>query len=142
MKHVHNLVRAMTPFPYSIDADETIANAEKMLLQHEIRHLPVTEKGKLIGIVSERDIVVSLMVSKDLPKDAGEMLVSDVCIRDPYLVDVSAPLHEVARDMADQQIGSAIVTKHGKLVGIFTSVDACRCLAEFLQPSPRGDSAA
>lgn len=143
MKRTPNMISVMTPFPYSIELDETIKNAERMLKKHDIRHLPVTEKGEIVGIISERDVVVSLMVSNDLADDAGEMMVSDVCVREAYLVDVSAPLDEVALNMAERHIGSAIVTKYGKLVGIFTSMDACHTLAELLHTDkPEGNDAA
>ena len=143
MKRTPNMISVMTPFPYSIDLGETIKNAERMLKKHDIRHLPVTKKGEIVGIISERDVVVSLMVSNDLADDAGEMMVADVYIQDAYLVDVTAPLDEVALNMAERHIGSAIVTKYGKLVGIFTSMDACHCLAELLQNnSPTGGNEA
>jgi len=53
------------------------------------------------------------------------------------VVPASTPVSTVARTMADNRIGSAIVTKDGKLVGIFTVTDACRALAEVLEGEPK-----
>ncbi|MEW6270451.1 MAG: CBS domain-containing protein [Thermodesulfobacteriota bacterium] len=50
----------------------------------------------------------------------------------PYVVEDDEPLDVVAREMADRQIGSALVTRHGKLVGIITTTDVCRLLADVL----------
>jgi acetoin utilization protein AcuB len=58
--------------------------------------------------------------------------VCDAYVENPCIVPASTPVAKVARVMADNRIGSAIVTKHGKLVGIFTVTDACRALAEIL----------
>jgi CBS domain-containing protein len=49
------------------------------------------------------------------------------------VVEMSAPLDEVAGEMAARHIGSAIVVRHGRLAGIFSAVDACRLLAEILR---------
>lgn len=53
-------------------------------------------------------------------------------VEKPCAVPASTPVSKVARVMAENRIGSAIVTKHGKLVGIFTVTDACRALAEII----------
>ncbi len=46
----------MTSFPYFVDADDTATKMEAMMDRHGIRHLPVQHKGKIVGIVSERDL--------------------------------------------------------------------------------------
>ena len=57
----------------------------------------------------------------------------DVYQPDSYVVDAGASLEHVAATMAERHVGSALVTKGGKLVGIFTTTDACRALARVLQ---------
>lgn len=126
------LADLMTPFPYSVDAQATVAEAVEFLRAHKIRHLPVTEGGSFVGVVTDRDI--KLMLGPDFAyPDARELKVRDVMVEDPYVVDVDTPLHTVLRDMAEQRIGSTIVTRDGKLIGIFTSTDACRAFAEYLE---------
>ena len=65
------------------------------------------------------------------PRD--ELLVRDAYVSEPYAVDASTALDVVLEYMAAHQVGSAIVTKHGRLAGIFTATDACRIYCEHLR---------
>ncbi len=49
-----------------------------------------------------------------------------------YIVDLATPLAAVLRHMATHRIGSAIVTRRGKLAGVLTTNDACRVFADYL----------
>ena len=126
----------MTAFPYSIEADAGIDDALEMMNSHQIRHLPVTEQHKLIGIVSQRDAQTATALGE---KFAKQVLVGDVCTRDPYSVDMSTPLVTVVSEMAERRIGSVVVMKNEKIAGIFTTTDACAYLAELLGGSPPDD---
>lgn len=53
--------------------------------------------------------------------------------REPYVVAPDTALDDVVRAMASRKFGSAVVADHGKVVGIFTTVDACAAFAELLQ---------
>jgi len=126
------LKNTMTPFPHSVDASAPVTEAVEFLRKHKIRHLPVTEKGALKGIVTDRDI--KLMLGPDFAyPDARELKVRDVMIEDCYVVDIETPLHAVLRKMSAQRLGSALVTRRGKLAGIFTAIDACRAFADHLE---------
>ncbi|MBI2227610.1 MAG: CBS domain-containing protein [Deltaproteobacteria bacterium] len=46
----------MTSFPHFVDADDTVAKVERLMDERAIRHLPVQERGRVVGIVSERDL--------------------------------------------------------------------------------------
>jgi acetoin utilization protein AcuB len=121
----------MTAFPYSVDKDSPVDEALEFMRHHKIRHLPVTEAGELQGVVSDRDI--KLMLGPDFAyPDARELKVKDAMVEDAYIVDYSTPLATVLKQMAERRIGSAIVTRNGKLVGVFTSSDACRAFADYL----------
>src|SRR5690606_15941505 len=98
----------------------------------KIRHLPVTTNGELVSIVSDRDIKLVLGPDFAYPSSA-ELKVRDAMVQDCYIVDVETPLPSVLRHMAAHHIGSAVVTKRGKLVGIFTANDACRAFADHLE---------
>ena len=52
----------MTPEVYTIEADQTIETARALMTAHRIRHLPVLEKSKVIGILSTRDVVSEIIV--------------------------------------------------------------------------------
>ena len=144
MKRIPAIKSAMTAFPYSVDADATVGEAIEFMRRHEIRHLPVTEGGELIGVVSDRDI--KLMLGPDFAyPQPSELKVRDAMASDSYIVDLSTPLDTVLSHMAEHRLGSAVVTRKGKLVGVFTSTDACRAFADYLREQfspPGGDEAA
>lgn len=134
----------MTSFPYCVDVSDTVAKIERMMDDHDIRHLPVQEKGKVVGIISERDLHHVVNRTATLEEKAN-IRARDVMVGDPFLVAFQTPLKQVASAMAERHIGSAIVIRRGKLAGIFTVVDACRVLSEYLDalfPSSGGDAAA
>ncbi|HMK87855.1 MAG TPA: CBS domain-containing protein [Steroidobacteraceae bacterium] len=142
MKRNPQVIAFMTPFPHSIDIDEPLVQARKMMREGHFRHLPVTSGGDIVGVVTDRDI--KLLLGPDFANpDERELKVRDVYADKTYVVPASTPVATVARTMAEHHIGSAIVTKNDKLVGIFTVTDACRALAELLEGHPgETDSAA
>jgi len=141
MKRNPQVIAFMTPFPYSVDVDAPLEEAHKLMRQHHFRHLPVTSGGSVTGVLTDRDIKLILGPDFGNP-DLRELKVRDACIERPCVVPASTPLATVARTMADSHIGSAIVTKNDKLVGIFTVTDACRALAEVLEGSTPGTTSA
>lgn len=120
----------MTQQPQTIDASATVDEAKKLLSRFEVRHLPVTRNGKVVGILSEREI--NLVHGMDAI-DPKQLLVIDISSEDPFMVGPDEPLREVAMKMAEKHYGSALVMEAGKLVGIFTTVDACYALAELIE---------
>jgi CBS domain-containing protein len=131
-----------------VDAGASVADALEFMREHRIRHLPVTQDteagGELVGSVSDRDI--RLILGPDFANpDEHATRVADAMVKDAYVVDMDARLDEVLAHMAEHHLGSAIVTRRGKLAGIFTVTDACRHFAEFLREQVRragGDDAA
>lgn len=143
--HPPTLASAMTPFPYSIALDASLDEAEQLMKEHGIRHLPVTENHDVVGIVTQRDIAAAFVRRKARGRNTKKMSVSDLYVPEVYLVDLNEPMKNVLRTMAERHIGSAVVTRHGRLAGVFTSVDACRCFADFIEdvfPDPGDDRAA
>jgi len=103
--------------------------AHRMMREHRIRHLPVLRGSKIVGVVSDRDLNM-VETLKDV--DPQTVLVSEAMSQDPYLVSPDAALDEVVSTMAKSKLGSAVITQHNKVVGIFTTVDACRAFADLL----------
>jgi CBS domain-containing protein len=126
------LKNIMTPFPYSVDAEAPLDEAVEFMRAHKIRHLPVTAKGGLTSLVSDRDI--KLVLGPDFAYPSGrELKVRDAMVKDCYIVDLATPLAAVLRHMAVNRIGSAVVTRRGKLAGVFTANDAVRAFADHLE---------
>jgi len=121
----------MTSFPYFVDSNDPAGRLEKMMDDRGIRHLPVQEKGKLVGIVSERDLHHRLP-RKAPPEEKARLRARDIMVTNPYVVGFNAPLNEVVSQMAMRHIGSVIVTRKGKLAGILSAMDVCRIFAEYL----------
>jgi acetoin utilization protein AcuB len=134
----------MTPFPHSVDVNDSILSARELKVRHEIRHLPVKQGTRLVGLLSDRDLKRAPDPDLGLPPK-HELFVRDVYEPDAYVVGGSEPLDRVLDHMATVHIGSALVTKHDHLVGIFTAMDACRVFCRHLRslfPDSHGDSVA
>lgn len=124
----------MTPFPYSVEIDTPVEEARGYMRKHRIHHLPVTDGDRLAGILGEDDV----------PGTRGARL-SDIRFEQPLVYDLNTRLDEILRKMADGHVHTVLVTRHGKLAGIFTVTDACRHFAGFLRDEfgpPGGDEAA
>ena len=121
----------MTPCPYRINASTTLAEAVEKMTLRNIRHLPVIEDGRLVGVLSERDARLSMFVcevTKNCPT-AGI-----VCAKDPPIFDASDDVSLVAHEMAEKKIDCALIADEGgNLVGIFTTTDACRLIHLILE---------
>ncbi len=128
-KPIPTIQKHMTTSPHSIGQGQTLARAHAVMSEHQIRHLPVLEGGKLVGMLSDRDL--HLVESLD-GVDPAKVLVEDAMSSTIYAVAPDAALDDVVSTMAEHKYGSAVVMQNEKVVGIFTTVDACRTLAELL----------
>ncbi len=128
-KPIPTIQKYMTTSPHSIGLEQTLARAHAVMREHGIRHLPVLHGQKLMGLVTERDLrLVESLPDVDPTKVSVEEAMSTVV----YSVGPDQPLDEVVATMAEHKYGSAVVMQNGKVVGIFTTVDVCRALAELL----------
>src|SRR5260221_2154564 len=92
----------MTPSPYSIGEDQTLPTAHRVMREHRIRHLPVLRGGKLVGVVTQRDLAL-IETLQDVNSD--QVMVEDAMSTDVYTVDPNAPLENVAATMAQHKYG-------------------------------------
>lgn len=132
MHQIPAIGSVMTPFPFVVQIDESVIAAKAMMVEHEVRHLPVKEGNTLLGVLTDRDLKRALDPSLGLPPKE-ELFVRDVFVPDPYVVDVGEPLDGVLDHLSTKHIGSALVTKQGRLVGIFTLTDAARVFCRHLR---------
>jgi|SRR4051812_1261361 acetoin utilization protein AcuB len=121
----------MTPGPHTIGREQSVMAAKQIMQQRHVRHLPVLHGGKLVGVLSERD----LAAIEALP-GSRQMTVEDAMVPEVYVTSEDAPLAAVAGEMARQRVGSAVVVKDEHVIGVFTAVDALRALAETLTSPP------
>ena len=126
--------RFMSEGVYTVGVDQTLDVAHAMMRQHGVRHLPVLAGGKLVGVVSVRDLHL-IETLRDV--DPEKTTVDEAMTCDVYITGPDAPLEEVAATMAEHKYGSAVIVERGKVVGVFTTVDAMRALATFAAQSLR-----
>jgi acetoin utilization protein AcuB len=131
-KKIPHVGSVMTPFPHFVNSDDQVSAIERLMAEHNIRHIPVQEDGRVVGIVSERDL--AHLVNRLVPEtDKGRVRARDIMLDDPYTTGFDTPLNKVALEMAERKIGSAIVLHHEKLAGILSATDICRILADILE---------
>jgi acetoin utilization protein AcuB len=144
MNHIPAIKAVMTAFPYSIDISAPVSEALAYMDEHDMRHLPVTRNDKLAGMLTQRDIKLFLALAA-MDRELDSISVSEIHMDDPYIVDLDTRLDIVLLEMVDRHINSVLVTRHGRLAGVFTTTDACRSFAEHLREQfspPGGDEAA
>ncbi len=128
-KPIPTISKYMTTVPRTIDSEASLMTATRLMREGGFRHLPVVEGERLLGVVTERDI--RLVESFD-NIDAAKTTVGEAMTEAPYAVAPETPLDEVVSTMAEHKYGSAVVVQNGKVVGVFTTVDACRALSDLL----------
>jgi acetoin utilization protein AcuB len=117
----------MTTSPHSVGYDQPLKHAHDVMREHHIRHLPVLNGGRLVGLLSDRDLA---FVENLRDVDAAKVRVDDAMTPTPYSVKKTAMLGQVAREMAEHRYGSAVVMENDHVIGVFTTTDALRALAD------------
>lgn len=128
MKQMPPVHKYMTALPHTIGNDIPIKTALELMRENRIRHLPVQKGGKLVGMLTDRDVKFAASFS-----GSEEFKAEDVMTPDPFTAGPDMPLDKVVLQMAEHKYGSAVIVQpNGKVVGIFTAVDGLRVLAETL----------
>lgn len=111
----------------TINSNERLVHARYLMLEHNVGRIPVMEDGKLVGIISERDVAVAFQEFKDnVPDNHQEaqiknLLVADVMSRNPLTGKPSTPAEKIVSCIVHKNIGIVpIVDDSEKLVGIIT----------------------
>jgi CBS domain-containing protein len=124
----------MTPNPITITPQTTLPEAHRLMNEHNVRRLPVVNKGKLVGIVTRGDVreaqasdATTLSVY-ELNYLLDQIPAKEFMAYEPITVSADAPIGEAARRMLQHKIGGLPVVEYGELVGIITETDLCRML--------------
>ena len=128
----------MTKNPFTVDSETLVLDAQKIMQENNIRRLPVVDKGKLVGIVTQHDLLraapspaTSLSVY-ELNYLLSKMKVKEVITKNPVTVNPDTPFEEAIKLGQEKKIGSFPVMDKEKLVGITTESDIVRVLARVL----------
>src|SRR3954465_2499419 len=114
----------------TLSPDETAATALAVCRERRIRHLPILREGRLVGIVSDRDLRSSTPALGDLDRAAAlqKLQVEDVMARDVVTADPEDPIEQAANTMRERKIGCLPVLEGEELVGILTASDVMEAL--------------
>jgi CBS domain-containing protein len=113
----------MTPGPTAITSDSPVVEAARRMLSEDVGSLPVVDGEKLVGMVTDRDLVLKV-IAKDL--DPHKVPVSDVCSEDPVVATPADALDDALQRMASEQVRRLPIVEDGRLVGILAQADVAR----------------
>jgi len=143
----------------SVPPDMSLPDLETMSVESGISGFPVVDQGTLVGVVSRTDVVRRLCTEREVAENVSDfhfdergfhevkmesfqdiadrvgeriesLTVRDVMNPDPLTVPVTAPLHVIARRCVDHRVHRLPVTENGRLLGIVTTMDLVRLMAE------------
>jgi len=140
----------MTPDPVSVSRDLSVTEAARIMVDQRIGALPVVEEGRLIGLVTEDDLIMqdvkvefptyihlldgfimyppaTARFESELKKAVGAT-VADVMTAEPVTVQVDTPVGDVATLMVEQEVDRVPVLDGERLVGIVSKSDIVRSL--------------
>lgn len=129
----------MTSDPVVAHPELSVPDALALMRERGIRRLPVLDaKGKLVGIVSEKDLLyaspsptTSLSVW-EIHSLLGKLKIEKIMSRNVVAVSGDTPIEEAARIMAERKIGGLPVLQGEKLIGIVTETDLFRAFVDLL----------
>ncbi len=130
MKSIPTVQKYMTVLPHTIGADQSLSKADQMMSELRVRHLPVLDGGKLVGILTDRDV---RLVESFRDVDPEKVSVQEAYTPDPFVTTPNTPLNQVCSEMAAHKFGCALVVDNHKLVGIFTWVDALKAMDHLME---------
>jgi len=113
----------MTPRPTSVASDASVVEAARRMVSEDVGSLPVVDADRLVGMVTDRDLVLNVM-AKDL--NPHEVAVADVCSGNPVTIGPDENLDAALQRMAKDQVRRLPVVEDGKLVGILAQADVAR----------------
>ena len=133
-----NVAHIMQSTVETLEASETLDIADDIMQLGRVRHLPVLEHGKLVGVLSQRDLLAAA-VSSLLQFDRAAQQdwlrtihVKDAMTPSPVIVRPSTPVRTAVALMLEHRIGCLPVVDDERLVGLVTETDCLRCLEHVL----------
>lgn len=135
----------MNPKVITVDVNDSMLDASKILKEHKIRRLPVLQGGKLVGIITDRDLKRA-SPSDATSLEAHEILyiianikVGEIMTKNPITIPYNYTVEEAAEILLEKKIsGMPVVDKEGKVVGTITQTDIFKVLIALTGIGKRG----
>lgn len=128
----------MTKDVISVDVNDSMQDAARLIRKHKIKRLPVMENGKLVGIVTDRDLKrasasdVTTLEIHELLFLISEIKISDIMTKDPITIPLDYTIDEAAQILLEHKLsGAPVVDDEGQVAGIITQTDIFRVLVLF-----------
>jgi CBS domain-containing protein len=128
--------KVMTRAPHTLEANRSVGAVLSVMREYGISHVPIMDKGKLVGLVSLRDILENIywpqrrQTTGDIVGEKIETLsvpAKGIMARSPITVEPQTSLRVAEKTMHDRDISCLMVTSNERLVGIVSKLD-------FLEP--------
>lgn len=134
----------MTKDVYTVDCDDSVIIAVRMMRDKKIKHLPVMQRGKVVGMVSDRRLK-EFLPSKGTALDVYELnyllentKIADVMKGELVSAESTLPIEEAAQLLLEKSIGCLPVIDNGKLVGIISDKDIFKALIDITGAHNKG----
>jgi CBS domain-containing protein len=118
---------AMTSSPRSIDGAASVVEAAKLMVAENVGSLPVVDGSRLVGIVTDRDVVIQVVAGE---RDPATTTVSEICSTEPAVAHGDESLVDALTRMAAKQVRRLPVVEGDELIGMLSQADVARA-AEF-----------
>jgi len=118
----------MTKEPITVDPDDLLIRASHKMQAGGFRRLPVVSAGRLVGIVSERDL-------REHRGYFEHTKINGVMTENPVTVTPATTLEEAAQTLVERQIGGLPVVENGRLIGIITTSDILKAFLDVMGAS-------
>ena len=123
----------------TLNSESTMEEAVMLEMRRKIRHIPIVDNGKLVGIVTDRDIkraMPSLLTGTDRETHERVMKatkVSQIMTKSPLTTSPDTPLKDAVRVLCERKFGALPVVQGGEVVGILTETDLLRAFLKVLE---------
>jgi CBS domain-containing protein len=117
----------MTTNPKTCDPSTNVVDAAKVMAQEDVGPVPIVEGGRLVGIVTDRDLVVRVLAEG---KDPSSTTVGDIASADLTTITPESDLQEALELMSASQVRRLPVVENGNLVGLVAQADVARAADE------------
>jgi acetoin utilization protein AcuB len=128
----------MTKDVISVDVNDSMQDAARLIRKHKIKRLPVMENNKLVGIVTDRDLKrasasdVTTLEIHELLFLISEIKISDIMTKDPIIIPLDYTIDEAAQILLEHKLsGAPVVDDKGQVAGVITQTDIFRVLVLF-----------